>query len=1480
MVRTRRFKYAVRVSNGDADKPVLEEKYEHAPSPQTRYPTSKESDSLFSSTTGSTSSDLVTRPSSELDGSVDSKEFTEGDYKKESTQASAPKEPISKEMESAAAKGKPKVAKKDLGKKKPAKANPEKNMATSAAISSHRNDRNKYPLVEYRIPKSREFNEANIKLLNKIHPCKLSDLHSYAHSNEHPLCAAARSIGEAYILNEVLNTLADHKLKPDYILDVGGAGRRHINMKRRYVWSCIPTQSAKDVLRRFTIPPGQHCEHSWSECKCHDFPISMSVHAIYYMSPQEIFDNVVRQAIPLHYALLHRYVGDSGSLMDGEMTYVRQNSMLYVKANGNIHHYVHPTMDWLNDGVALVNGGTLVWEKCRSFLDSEVLRFHAVKCLIPLHPKLEPVPQPVLCVDDKFETSRFDEVVNQCILPHKEINTSNRSKYLESVRRKGLANGLDVVKLVKYADEVYMAQEAVVAPVNDKIQTTAYERLVRLRMLRVTVDYVLPVVILTAILAVLAGEAFSFDNALWALVYGSCAGVFVIVCAWVASRFKRHQDFDVGLPKLSFLDLWNERFANWKCKAKVTDYCCQMADKPTDKRKLVKLKVPDDYSEECHAKDAAYAMVYSPKHAPYFPRNCSHNVVSSIKNKLGQEIPGAGKYSFSLHPLLERIAKEANGTIQPLDWESWVSRFPGPKQARLRKEYSDAVDDVILNWNESKFFTKFEAYPEPKYPRPILSSIVHLNFAIGRWLIPLAEFLADALPDNFLFPLHGDSNEIGEFRSSMSGNVEMDCDFSSFDSSQDELALEIVFTFLELAGVPKEVVDRCRADKVFCVIRNRKGLKVIMKGCRFSGRSETLLGNSLVTLNTALHIFGVKLVGAMVKGDDTTLYLDVRYEYDVESYKLQYLGVGLVAKLRDVDDYEVEFCSSIFVPTIDSQVLVVKPGKLLAKTFWCKNLEYGPEDMEKQFASILKGLANTLQDLPGIRGLYRNPVYLKWFGQVEAHYDMYNEYASRYATYGNEAISFLCERYQITAAELAELEVELSSSFPVRLESLAAISMIEKDWSASNDGSHLTEIVQEVNECRLTHIGLEELFCFYFPYGWLLLGLAEFWMTGDYRHVLGHLVLHFVRGFNPLLSFLVHTINNCFAGTIRLSVIMANRRNKAKKKTAKKTRVTKKKGTKTLSRFASMVADPCNSELVPGVYGDSAGIVARFKASNAFTRTETSGFFLWCPTGSTKLGGNPEPIGSVIYTTNDPTSHPSNTNAVPFARSDWTTGGVPMDFGANNFKIGSTCSEYRVLSACMRLLYTGETSSCKGRVAFINGLPTSTLVSGSAGVPMSVNDLFAYSGVTERISLDAMENRYRPISEYTKYFKNDSDAPIAHPTGLATVVGSDSARFGEVWFGFAWTGLAMSNLVVETIENLEWKPDSALGFAGLPTVSRSSRDYMHEAVAELDRVHPGWQSSVMDYVTSAGMQAVKYALGGSAMLGGVSVASNRLRIMG
>lgn len=1358
------------------------------------------------------------------------------------------------------------------------------------AIKPHKNAN--YPEVTYHLPVSNSYSPAVVDAIREFHPiAKIEELKVSYSDNEHPYCASVRSVAEAYALSSLISELG-HLEGQGMILDVGGAARRHHSNGRDFVWSCIPTHDSRDVIRQFALPLGGHCTHSWNECSCvtatgKHLDASISVHSLYYIKPKDLLTNLLSQRHPVHYAVVHFYNEEEGSLMMGEMQYKRCDGIVWVKAKGNLTAYVHDDCSWMSKGHYSSPGlGTLEWDIARRFGDVHVLRFVATRRFTNAPATMPTKGEEVeVKVDEENPEAVYAKIFNECIDYSAEISAKSLALFQRRVRMKGYESGCDMKDLVEYADKRWKTQEPVLMKTPHSLETTAALRQAARSLIvdkrhfwqkpKFWICFILAIQLLwfschSSVFVILSSPL----RLMWAITAGNVEAFMLLLVALAVSAYcvldsslgrdlaRKLRDFECNLLKL-------------RGGVRVNDYCCQLPAREIDPTKCVKLRYPRDYSEECHAKPAARAMVYHPEHAPYFARKCAHNLVSCLRDKLLYKIPNCGNYTLPLHPLLVGIANRMKGVVVPLEWEEWVSRFEPVKQRRLRREMEDNGMEYIAAWNDSQLFPKFEGYPEPKYPRPIISANVWFNYSTGRWLIPIAEALAELLPAHLCFPLHGDSAAIGGFHDGHKHHHKYDSDFSAFDSSQRDGALTMISDFFTLAGMPKKVVDRELTDLKAIKLTTRSGLKAKIRSIRCSGRAATLVGNSLVTLNTALHLYGDALAALLVKGDDCVLYLRERLPSIADKVS-EHFEQGLVVKLREVNDYDVEFCSSIFLPCNEGTVLVPKPGKLMAKTFWDKHLHHTAEETERHFASIIKGMHCTIAPVPGFNGLLKHDLYRKLFDKVEKHRDAYNEYTDVVFTPNEETLLYVCERYGLSGEQLDELSEELSNGFPVKLTSVAATAMIEKDWGTANDGSHLEEIPKTVDYPKtVNHVDFygplaEEVLRYLLPVPTTLaLGIYESLVTGNPLHLAAHILLYFVSIRSPILATILHySINN--AGFQLNSVDMVTKASKRAGKKAKRqapaktsaqafSRKSNRVKSSDVSRLAAMVSDPCTASLEQGLYGTEVGILSRYKNTKSTSSVATHGYVVWAPSYA---GGEHPGVNFCAYRFTSALSdtNPLNTALQPLGQSE--VAGWAWKVGASSFVESPLVQEFRTVAACLRAVYTGTTSNCSGRVAMLDNIPADILV---RSVPPSVDNMFSYAASTERTGLDPMEIRFRPSSESSNM--RATDTPVyTWPAGAPTVLSDTAHANAPTLIGFAWTGVPSNSFTFDFIQCIEWKPTPVEGYVESPVRQISDTPLWQKAMKYLDDRFPNWQTRVMGGVANAAMsygsRMANVALGG------------------
>jgi len=293
-----------------------------------------------------------------------------------------------------------------------------------------------------------------------------------------------------------------------------------------------------------------------------------------------------------------------------------------------------------------------------------------------------------------------------------------------------------------------------------------------------------------------------------------------------------------------------------------------------------------------------------------------------------------------------------------------------------------------------------------------------------------------------------------------------------------------------------------------------------------------------------------------------------------------------------------------------------------------------------------------------------------------------------------------------------------------------------------------------------------------------------------------------------------------------------------------------------------MVADPCESTLVPGFYGTTEGILSRYKTTITVGETLEYGYFLWCPTYA---GGNPSVSGTtatnnVFYMAANPSTQITNTAEHPLGGDlSWPPvyGGHSFVVGASEFIRSGTVQDFRTVSSCVRMTYTGNTSECRGRFVVLDNIPAAILTNDKP----SVNQLMSLATRAERISMDAMEVTYRPDSASAN-FRDSSIGSLSHNGSRPTEVPEFLKHEAPTYIGFAWIGVPSNQLAFEIIQNIEWRPQVGKGYVEPRVQQTSVEPYTNKVLSFLDSNMPGWSTFALNAGKHAAGMLVNKVLGG------------------
>jgi hypothetical protein len=332
------------------------------------------------------------------------------------------------------------------------------------------------------------------------------------------------------------------------------------------------------------------------------------------------------------------------------------------------------------------------------------------------------------------------------------------------------------------------------------------------------------------------------------------------------------------------------------------------------------------------------------------------------------------------------------------------------------------------------------------------------------------------------------------------------------------------------------------------------------------------------------------------------------------------------------------------------------------------------------------------------------------------------------------------------------------------------------------------------------------------------------------------------------------------------------RRSAPRRRRNRKRGLRQTQGMRVLSPYLSLVSNPCHSELLPGLYGSSQGLLARLKTTSNCTAGVggVNGFVLWAP--DFVNSGAPLDAGNILcFCSPDSAARPANVSTAPFAAgNDWVIGanGFSLPDPAYSLLNGDTARDARTLSACMKMTFYGRLTNSSGQIAFLdNSSISNLLVGGPLALIPSVDDWFRSSNDVRRMGIDTLEHVWRPTPA-SEIFRDTADDCLTIGTSAASVEGEASRVNPTTLFGFAWRGVASTdtNLAFEFIKNIEWRPEVSSGLTTLG-IHSSGPSHVATTLAVLDHHDPSWTHRVVQSIEGSAGAVVRAAYTGVSAVG-------------
>jgi len=319
------------------------------------------------------------------------------------------------------------------------------------------------------------------------------------------------------------------------------------------------------------------------------------------------------------------------------------------------------------------------------------------------------------------------------------------------------------------------------------------------------------------------------------------------------------------------------------------------------------------------------------------------------------------------------------------------------------------------------------------------------------------------------------------------------------------------------------------------------------------------------------------------------------------------------------------------------------------------------------------------------------------------------------------------------------------------------------------------------------------------------------------------------------------------------------------KAVVKRKKTTKKPPTAKFDAYATMIADPCNAVLVPGMYGSDAGMLARFKSTYAFSAYNASwaaqpfGYVLWFPSyhNPTTTSG---PANFFMFAAATSGTSPTLLNYGVFGAGATTASSVTDP--AYNFVNGDTAQDARTLSACLTTSYIGTTSNAKGLFIPLTNVPlTAVLQGGTVNAPPTFDQLRNYATMQERAAT-TNEVIWRP--SVNTPFTDDGLSGITVTNAANAVTNISAEVTPPMGIGFVLYGVsAMSDYTISAYKNIEWRAEPASGLTIQPPRGVDNPARISAALTKLDKKRPNWQTQAMH---TAGTILTDVVLAGMAML--------------
>lgn len=801
----------------------------------------------------------------------------------------------------------------------------------------------------------------------------------------------------------------------------------------------------------------------------------LSVHSLYYLTPQEVLELVHRSKKHCLIAVVHRFenlyggMHDNGDFVESHYeTFVSGRDLLVnMKVTGNATSYVHSPCHWLNSTYFQYGQRAICWNG-RPFGDSWIFEFTTVplSCVGKISIDRE---LPMSLVSSLRRSDHYGNVSGVLSLG----DESSFKPMLEVLN-------LSVRSIKSFGSFMWLSNptDATILIPKGVIETVA------LKMVGVPRDKAGLRLCIQTMRNTVRPEKMSMPNSmrLNCCIYGSALAfvyslndeitVFNRLCSPMYKRLYSNLASVMSLEGVDILSWFIcGKFADDNITVNSYNDSRDSVPGPTFDAKLAwpeglpgvessrplseirvgsKLRHGDRTEIEDKPQFHAVATTFS-EYIPVVPYSSINNETVSLVNRALMRVGDVDKEFWQ--QLINVAATETTRVFSVIDnvdeekdFHAWNATFPAGRQKNQLLAWEDLkANPLNVNDFQRKAFVKRELTMKggPVYeafdPRAIQASSDRLNVAGGPFMQQVATQLKKAWNDNhqIFYTSGANAEEIGLWRAKFEDRdvtiVEMD--ESRYDAHQGEGCFEMFNNVLKQCGsCSYGSVDKANESMRHIYGYSSHGVRYEVNYTMTSGAWSTSTSNSFTNgmktkfiLDLYQQFFDNPIEYKMlVHGDDNLVVIEGRLtESQVERLKhfLRTMNarLGFDTKIKASYAWEhVEYCSSLFWPVEGGYVLGPKVGKRLPK------FGFSLRDLDKEeVKGMMLGGNIECSYIPVLGEYVRHHLKLLKTSKKREFKDsraVYKSLVTKRHVANESTEAFFAERYGVSASE-AESEL-------------------------------------------------------------------------------------------------------------------------------------------------------------------------------------------------------------------------------------------------------------------------------------------------------------------------------------------------------------------------------------------------------------------------------------------------------------------------